>query len=732
MSSRDRGYRGTGVRAGWTLVTLVTLGACGNSASTSGPLHKAGADKLSSVESMFTIPASLEQLDGEHFFDHPWPSDLRRDPDGSIHYAGFYNPHNAPVITQYVDTFKGLLYGFSPAAPGYLRFTGDIDPTSLPKAPPDSLPSSATLQLIDIDPTSPERGHRRLVEWFWQKEKGVYWVSDTLAVQPALGYPLLPNTRYAYVVTTGVRDTKGLAIRPSPELEEILGLAAVTDKTKAARALFAPAVAELEKDGVPAKSVAHVAFFTTNDPTAELKAVRDTVRADFPPPTVDDATWVVDPPEAEGISATPFLPQGTGTDFDVYQGWYGPAPNYQAGKIPFANFGDGGGFVFDKSGRAVLQSTFNMRFTFVVPNTTKCPMPAAGYPMVMYAHGTGGDYRSIVEEFPSIGDVLAQHCLASMGVDQIFHGVRPGAPIEYDGPNETNPDPGYQNGVELLFFNLINIVAARTNGRQSAIDVVQQARLFTDSHVSVPASVSLTKAPILFDPSRLLFFGHSQGGLNGPLFLAVDDQVRGGVLSGSGSMLTIALLEKTSPQPSVASLVKLLLGLTTTEGAELNLFHPALAMAQTLIDTLDPIHYVGDIFQHPRPGFAPKSIYQTEGTYSDGLGDSFAPPHGIEVESVALGLPRMAPGIHPVIEAEWGKIADVTIPAAGLTGNLAGGKASGVLAQWKPSCSTETVPCPDENGDGHYVVFEVPACHEQAAQFCENLAADPVGRVPAP
>jgi hypothetical protein len=43
-----------------------------------------------------------------------------------------------------------------------------------------------------------------------------------------------------------------------------------------------------------------------------------------------------------------------------------------------------------------------------------------------------------------------------------------------------------------------------------------------------------------------------------------------------------------------------------------------------------------------------------------------------------------------------------------------------VLAQFLPPAS-----------DGHFVVFDVPAAREMAAQFCRNLADDPHGRVPA-
>jgi hypothetical protein len=334
---------------------------------------------------------------------------------------------------------------------------------------------------------------------------------------------------------------------------------------------------------------------------------------------------------------------------------------------------------------------------------------------VLFAHATGGNYRFIVDEVNSFGQLLAQHCLASMGINQIFAGDRPGAPPV--------GDPNYVSEEDLLFFNLNNPLAARTNGRQAAIDVVQQARLFTEAHLTVPASLSRTQSAVAFDATKVLFVGHSEGGLNGPLFLAADDQTRGGVLSGSGAMITVALLGKTLPSPSVAQAVHALLGLVLPDTeAELNTFHPALNLAQTIVDPTDPIHYARHLVREPRPGFGPKSVYLSEGVYPDGTGDNFAPPQGIEAHAVAIGLPRQAPGVHTVPEAEWGHLADVTIPQGGLAGNLANGRASGVLGQF--------VPAPGH--DGHFVAYYVPAAHEQIGAFCENLAADAAGRIPAP
>ncbi len=175
--------------------------------------------------------------------------------------------------------------------------------------------------------------------------------------------------------------------------------------------------------------------------------------------------------------------------------------------------------------------------------------------------------------------------------------------------------------------------------------------------MTIPASTSVTGKAILFDNSKILFMGHSQGSLNGPLYLAADPSARGGVLSGASSDVSITLLDKTSPTPSVASLWLFGLGIdnqTDAADAEMNIFHPAMSFAQTAMDRIDPLVYTRYLVQSPRAGHAPKSIYQTEGVSPDGSGDTYAPPPGIEVGSVAIGLPPQSPIIHPVEEDSWG------------------------------------------------------------------------------
>lgn len=631
--------------------------------------------------------------DGEcfsSFFDHPFPSDHRRDAAGLVRTKGFPNPLSLVSIKNYIDTADKLTKGFSPQGTGFLRFYVPLDAASLPKAPKDALSETAAVQLVDVDDASPDKGKRHLVDLYFREAPGVYWQPNTLAFHPVFGYPLRRGNKYALVVTDAAKSKSGAPLTRPAALDQVLGIA---DATGAAAQVKADWAAAIAATGIAKEKIVHLAVFTTDDPTDELYRVRDYVRSTYPAPTAKN--W-----KSLGKTADSFEVVGD----------YGPSPDFQEGKIPFAKIGDGGNFAFDGSGTPKVQREFDLRFSLTVPDATKCPMPADGYPIVLYAHGTGGDYRSYVDD--QTAQALAQQCLASMGVDQIFHGTRPGAP--------TGPDA--ETAIQLLFFNFENPVAARTNGRQSAIDEVQRARLFTESALTIPASVSPTGAEVKFDKTKVMFFGHSQGGLNGPLYLACDDSARGGVLSGSGSVISLTLLEKTKPSPSVAAVVKsTFLGLKPPEYEELNSFHPAISLAQGIVDSLDPIHYVGDLVRHPRKGFVPKSIYQTEGVNADFTGDNYTPPHAIEVQATATGLPLQNPIVHPVLEMTYTDgFGPVTIPPEGLSGNLAGGQASGILAQWVPMGS-----------DGHFVVFH-GAARTQAAKFCKNLADDPKGRVPAP
>jgi pimeloyl-ACP methyl ester carboxylesterase len=419
--------------------------------------------------------------------------------------------------------------------------------------------------------------------------------------------------------------------------------------------------------GIAQDDVLALAVFTTEDPVAELALYRDWMHAEYAAPTARESEWML-------VRARPTM--------EELRGKYGPVPVFQDGEIPYQE--TGGAMEPGRDGAPIVHSEYDATFTLTVPTA---PMPAAGYPLVLYAHGTGGDHRSFVSDGTAAR--MATLGIAAMGIDQIHHGDR----------NPTESDP------ELLFFNLLNAHAARDNNRQSALDVVQQARLV--SSLTVPVALAdRDGVEIHFDPERVFFFGHSQGGLVAPLFLGIDDGVSAAVISAGGAVLAYALLEKTEPVsiPGIVRLALVLPGATVEEAFEregIGFSHPVISLVQGWIDASDGSNFGHLAFVSPRLGFPPKSILSTEG-----LLDAFSPPGSIEALAVSMRVPLVAPVAHPIDAYELLGVAAESTP---LAGNVASGAATAGLLQY-----------PEQ---GHFAVFEEPAAQAQIDGFLRSAIA---------
>ena len=116
-----------------------------------------------------------------------------------------------------------------------------------------------------------------------------------------------------------------------------------------------------------------------------------------------------------------------------------------------------------------------------------------------------------------------------------------------------------------------------------------------------------------FDPNGLMYLGHSQGGVNGPLFLAVDRNVSGGMLSAAGGNIAITL-EQSGPF-DIAGFAEMLVMLGDNE--TLDRWHPLFLLVQTFIEPGDPINYARFWFDEPRDGGVPKSIFGRLGSMTN-------------------------------------------------------------------------------------------------------------------
>jgi hypothetical protein len=448
-----------------------------------------------------TGPTPTYDPAGDGFFDTPWPSDDRRDDDGTISLERFPNPFGVSLVSTYLARAE-TLEGFGTSSPVYVGFDGPLDPLTMP-TPAESLEEGSSVVLLDIDPGSPFRGERVAVQWQqFTFPESPYASENLLAVAPVFGWPLRGRTRYALLLTTRAASPSDAPF--DPDLVELLP--------------------EL---GLEPEDVAISTTFTTQDPVGELADIAWYVQNELGPPVLDNTLQHLEDFET----------------YSVYRTLY-TSPVFTHGEPPYLL--EGGDFAFDDEGRPLIARWDDMRLAVCVPNGVS--EPADGFAVVIQQHGTGGNYRSHCNSDAGleIGTKLGEKGLIAVSIDQPLHGSRPGA----------------ESASDLNHFNVLNPDSAATNFRQGAIDAIYLARALARQPLELHTDDG---RHFRTDPERVYFMGHSQGGLTGALAAPFwGGDVKATMLSAVGGVLAITIVERTDPL-DFASLVKGLLDLPDEE-----------------------------------------------------------------------------------------------------------------------------------------------------------------------
>jgi len=160
------------------------------------------------------------------------------------------------------------------------------------------------------------------------------------------------------------------------------------------------------------------------------------------------------------------------------------------------------------------------------------PIPAGGFPTVIYGHGLG-DNQFGAPTF--IASTLAQKGFATLAIEITGHGYGAGSVVKLTdslGINHTVTTPGRgilipgntQIGSTDGCIALPAAVAVRDCGRQTAIDLV-----------ALVAAIRKTAGlGMQINPNRLYYVGQSFGGTYGTLFHAIEPNVKAAVLNGAG------------------------------------------------------------------------------------------------------------------------------------------------------------------------------------------------------
>lgn len=576
-------------------------------------------DDAGPTKAYFRVPRGSG--DGD-FYRLPFPNDVRMK-GGHPDLTGHPSPGSGLLgfdpVDRYLRDVEKNTDGFSAYPTVFFRFSAAVDFASLK--------ADGVVRMVDVTPG----GMGNDLGYYWSATTAAnkYLCQNNLTLRPPTGAPLAPGHTYAVFITTAAKDAMGTPIARSDDLTALLASSAPSDTTLAAAyPAYKPLRDWAAKKPLDPSTILTAAVFTVGHVNQVASKLPNAVAMASAPTATG---WVrcgdaPSPcPQATGDRACPSTPDPA---FDELHALV-TLPIFQKGNAPYFDPTDGGDLVLASDGTPQVQRSEQVCMALTVPKGAAMPM--GGWPLVVYAHGTGGSFRSHVTEgvagrLASVDDGVGGFVhLAVLGIDQVEHGTRRGTSTQ--SPND-------------LFYNFANPSAARGNPMQGAAD--QLALLRFAKAFDLPAGMSPTMAEIKFGP--VAYWGHSQGATEDAIALPYVPGVTGVVLSGEGASLIDALLNKKSPV-NVAAAVPFVL-----QDLSVDATHPVLSILQNDIDLADPLNHAAAMaYAPPMVGMA-KHVFQP---YAQG--DTYSPPITELTYLLAAGLTVAQPP------------SSVTMPDASLT-----------------------------------------------------------------
>lgn len=617
------------------------------------------------------------------FFDAPFPIEHRRHDDGTLRLDDFPNPSGSDTLAQVRALAAASPTGFSLSGATFIRFDGAVDAARLPSASDATKPESPVF-LVNVTAGSPRHGSRVPILSSFKTKAETYSPENLLGVMPYPGFPLEPDTTYALVVR---RSLGGSDQKPLSQSEAWSRLAAGDapdgEYGSRARADFAPLLAWLADEKIDPADIAAATVWKTGDPRTSQLRWREHVAA-LPAPKATELELA--------------------DDYDDYCVINGKIdlPVFQKGPKPYDVEGSGA-IIEDASGNPVAQEQDHLGFVITVPK--KAPMPAGGFPIVLYGTGSGGKARQVIDR-----TAAAENPAKGLGPPgrgpALYFANRGIAVLGFPAPLAWDRHPTGQSG-ESSTFNVGNLTAFRGNIQQGALDFTTLAAVVNEIQLDASLCPSATAAggSFRYDESHVFMHGHSTGSTMGGLAIPTEPRISAGMLSGAGGTWIQELTIAESPVP-YRTLVKLLLGYDSED--DVDAFDPPLTLFQTVMDPVDVTTWARHIALSPFPGSAPKPLLLSEGVI-----DTFHLPRMADAQGLAAGLDVIGPLVDPDAEAAYSLAGRSVLPAPASGNIVAGtGAVTGVVMQRAQR----------EGIDGHHVHYEWPDVKYRYSCFFATLA----------
>jgi hypothetical protein len=570
----------------------------------------------------------------------------------------------------------------------FITITDSLNSATLPSDPAASMKSDSSVILVDIDTNSAEFGRRFPLEVSFDEVGDLYVPAKLLAALPAPGFVPRPNTRYALLVTDAVKDLAGAPIGRSKAFhdafEGIDGDPRAIDNFTALRSALK--TLQVEADRIVAAAV-----FTTVDHEALLKKLAAWSESQ-PVPDLSQ-TWERRQEQFEDASYTLFTAQVS-------------MPRIQLGVPPFSD-AESGRIAWGDDGNPVIQRYQSMRLILAVPKSSQ---PAEGFPLTVYAHGSGGEWMQVVNRGPQEerddapdaqpgtgpSEWLARRGVATLGFDFPLHGNR------HMPPDTTG----------LMLYNLTgNAAGTIANFNVSAMELMLLTRLMLQTELGQELAQGLNpggQTRIHFDPERLSGMGHSMGSTIGVSWAAVDPRLKAIVLSGSGG--SMAEIATAAVEPfDVQGILQAFL----QPGRPIERNHPLLHAMQNVWDLIDPVTKANRLVAEPFDGVPAKDVLMPAG-----ITDGYFSPRAETALAVNLKAPLVGGEVEPVLPAAL-RLAGQQAVSYPVQANI-GGKTAAVIEYAA------------ENIKGHYVLFNQEGARFQYTCFLASVGTANGTRISAP
>ena len=381
--------------------------------------------------------------------------------------------------------------------------------------------------------------------------------SPALLIQPTAALEL--GHRYI-VALHDIRDHAGNLIAASEVFEALRDELEHDDPSVAQRrSLYRDIFTRLEDAGVQRETLQLAWDFTVasrEDTSGRMLSMRD-----------------------QALAATPT----SGPTFEILsvtEDWSEHVFRHIEGEIEVPLFltepGPGATLVLDDAGRPAMQGTARYPFVALIPNRAK-DEPVAG---LMLGHGLfGSRYEAHAGQFGRFADEFGYAIVA----------------LDWIGMSSEDP---LIIGAALSAGRIDQFATVPDRLQQSLVNFLLATRMMRTSFPDDP--VARLDGQPLIDPERTYYYGGSQGGIMGSVYMALATDVERGVLAVPGQPYNL-LLERSVNFDPFADLLR---GTFATQH-DIRL---ALALAQLLWDRAEPGGYSQHVFRDPLPGTPAHSV----------------------------------------------------------------------------------------------------------------------------